>query len=134
MTHFDTTFLVDLLREAAAGDEGPALKALGRLGEVEVAVSVHATCELYAGAALADDPAAELAKVDLLLLPIQVVYPDDAFPLRYGEVLAELRRRGEMVPTMDLLIATAALVQGARLVTRNARDFDRVPGLHVVGY
>ncbi len=35
---------------------------------------------------------------------------------------------------MDLLIATAALVEAAPLVTRNTRDFARVPGLELVGY
>jgi predicted nucleic acid-binding protein len=35
---------------------------------------------------------------------------------------------------MDLLIATAALIDDAPLVTRNVKDFSRVPGLRVVGY
>jgi predicted nucleic acid-binding protein len=35
---------------------------------------------------------------------------------------------------MDLLIATAAILDDATLVTRNARDFQRVPGLRVLTY
>jgi predicted nucleic acid-binding protein len=35
---------------------------------------------------------------------------------------------------MDLLIATAALVDDAPLLTKNVKDFSRVPGLRVVGY
>lgn len=35
---------------------------------------------------------------------------------------------------MDLLIATAALVDEARLATRNVRDFSRVPGLELARY
>ena len=35
---------------------------------------------------------------------------------------------------MDLLIATAALVDDAPIITRNVRDFSRIPGLRVVGY
>lgn len=38
MTHLDTSFLVDLLREAARGEEGPAHAALDRLAEEELAV------------------------------------------------------------------------------------------------
>ncbi len=35
---------------------------------------------------------------------------------------------------MDLLIATAARTHDAPVVTRNMRDFERVPGLDVVSY
>jgi len=35
---------------------------------------------------------------------------------------------------MDLLIATAAIVDDAALATRNVKDFSRVPGLRVLGY
>ncbi len=35
---------------------------------------------------------------------------------------------------MDLLIATSALVAGGSLLTRNAKDFSRVPGLDLLTY
>jgi predicted nucleic acid-binding protein len=35
---------------------------------------------------------------------------------------------------MDLLIARAALVDAVPVVTGNAQDFSRVPGLEVVTY
>ena len=134
MTHLDTSFLVDLLREATRGTKGPAHRLLERLAEEPLAVSVHVACELYAGAELAEAPDSERSKVDALLAALDVVVPDDNFPRRYGEVLAELQPRGEAIATMDLLIAAAALGHGAPLVTRNARHFDRVPGLLVMGY
>lgn len=52
----------------------------------------------------------------------------------YGRLLAELRTRGEVVSTMDLLIATVARVEGAHLVTRDTRSFERIPGLVVLSY
>ncbi len=42
---------------------------------------------------------------------------------------ARLRRIGVRIPTQDLRIASLALSCGALLLTRNARDFSRVPGL-----
>jgi len=42
--------------------------------------------------------------------------------------LRPLRRR---VGTMDLRIAAIALVHNATLLTRNAVDFDRIPGLRI---
>jgi predicted nucleic acid-binding protein len=35
---------------------------------------------------------------------------------------------------MDLLIATAATLDDAPLVTRNVKDFSRVPGVRVLRY
>lgn len=42
-----------------------------------------------------------------------------------------LRKQGIRIGTMDLRIASIALVHGATVVTRNLRDFTKVPGLVV---
>lgn len=97
-------------------------------------MSIHVLCELHAGAELSVDPAGERSRVDALVAPLALAVPDERFPRTYGRLLAELRRRREGISTMDLLIATAAVVDGAPLVTRNAREFERVPGLHVLSY
>jgi tRNA(fMet)-specific endonuclease VapC len=44
---------------------------------------------------------------------------------------AELRRQCPRLQTMDLRIASVALVSDATLLSRNIRDFRRVPGLTV---
>jgi tRNA(fMet)-specific endonuclease VapC len=134
LTHLDTSFVVDLLREATRGARGPAHAALDRLGDEVLAVSVHVACELYAGAELSDQSDQERAKISTLLAGLEIVAATESFPKKYGEVLATLRRRGESIGTMDLLIAVAALEHGAALLTRNARDFERVPGLIVMDY
>jgi tRNA(fMet)-specific endonuclease VapC len=43
----------------------------------------------------------------------------------------ELRRTGVRIGTMDLRIASIALMHGFMVITRNAVDFERVPGLKV---
>ncbi|MGH7543722.1 MAG: type II toxin-antitoxin system VapC family toxin [Gemmatimonadota bacterium] len=134
MTHLDTSYLVDLLREAGRGEEGPASLMLGHLADEELGVSIHVVCELQAGAELSRDPAGERSRVGKLIALLALSIPDERFPTTYGRLLAELRRRGESISTMDLLIATAAVVDEAPLVTRNTRDYERVPGLHVRSY
>lgn len=42
----------------------------------------------------------------------------------------ELRHQGIRIGTQDLRIAAIVLTQGAILITRNMRDFGRVPGLN----
>jgi predicted nucleic acid-binding protein len=41
---------------------------------------------------------------------------------------------GKAISAMDLLIATSAVLDDAPLVTRNTRDFSRVPGLRLLRY
>lgn len=135
MIHLDNSFLIDLLRETGRGRPGPALEFIEAVDETEVvAVSVHVVCELLAGVELARDPRRELREVATLTSALLVVYPDDRFAPAYGRLLASLARTGQRVATMDLLIATAAIVDDAPLVTRNWKDFMRIPGLRVLKY
>ena len=56
------------------------------------------------------------------------VLPFDAVALNVFDGLRAQRLR---VGTMDLRIAAIALARGATVITRNTRDFGRVPGLSV---
>jgi len=100
----------------------------------ELWVSVHAACELYAGAAGADRPSVERDNVMRLCSGLHLAFPDAGFAEVFGRLYASLARRGVRVATMDLLIATAAVQARAPLLTRNVRDFSRIPGLEVVTY
>ncbi len=134
MIHLDTTLLIDLLRESARTESGPAHRFLETHSDEEIAVSIHAVCELWAGAESAGNPAREREAVAALVRSVSVVRPDERFPRLYGRLYSELRRRGQTVAAMDLLIATSALVDEAPLATRNVADFERMPGLHVLSY
>jgi tRNA(fMet)-specific endonuclease VapC len=54
-----------------------------------------------------------------------------SFTAEAQERFVELRHHCPRLPTMDLRIASIALVTGATLLSRNLRDFRRVPGLVV---
>jgi tRNA(fMet)-specific endonuclease VapC len=133
--HLDTTFLIDLERETSRDQPGPALEFLEALDPSEVlAVSVHVLSELRAGAELTRKVLETHEALDRLVSGLLVVYPDDRFAAAYARVFAALRRTKRDIATMDLLIATAATLDDAPLVTRNVRDFSRVPGLRVLRY
>jgi tRNA(fMet)-specific endonuclease VapC len=134
LIHFDTTLLIDLLREQARQEEGPATLFLRSCLDEEISVSVHVLCELYTGAELSRRPEEERQSIRHLCSSIQTSSPDESFPTLYGRILAWQTRNGQKVATMDLLIATAALAERAALVTRNTKDFSRVPGLAVLTY
>jgi predicted nucleic acid-binding protein len=135
MTHLDTSFLIDLLRETAAGRPGPALDLMEAFEDDELlGVSVFVVSELRVGAELARKPLRENEALDHLLSGLIVACPDARFAPAYGRLLATMQRNGQRVATMDLLIATAAMIDDAQLVSRNIKDFSRIPGLRVIGY
>ena len=135
MIHLDSCLLIDLLRETGRDRPGPAFDVLETFDDSEIlATSVHVVSELRAGAELARKPLKEHEALDQLLGGLLIAYPDARFAPLYGRLFAATHRTGKPVATMDLLIATAALIDDAPLVTRNLKDFSRVPGLRVLGY
>ena len=136
MIHLDSSFLIDLLREQARERPGPAFDLIESLDPGDLlAVSVHVVCELRAGAEMTRRPLVEHEALDSLFSGLLVVYPDERFAPQYARLFAAAgRSRKPPVATMDLLIATAALLDDAPLVTRNVKDFSRIPGLRVLGY
>jgi predicted nucleic acid-binding protein len=133
--HLDTSLLIDLCRETARERPGPAMDAMASIDDAEVlAVSVHVVCELRAGAELSRKPLKEHEELDRLLDGLLVVYPDGRFAPLYSRLFAAVQRSGRAMTAMDLLIATAALIDDAPILTKNVKDFSRVPGLRVLGY
>jgi len=133
--HFDSSFLIDLQREMGRERPGAAFAFIESLDNDEIlAVSVHVVCELRAGAELTRKPLMEHETLGDLLGGFLVVSPDAKFAVTYGRLLASLQRSGQRITAMDLLIATAAIQDEAPLVTRNVKDFSRVPGLRVLTY
>ncbi len=55
--------------------------------------------------------------------------------LEFDEAAAEeferLQKQRIRIGTMDLKIAAIALTRHATLLTRNSKDFSKVPGLHI---
>jgi tRNA(fMet)-specific endonuclease VapC len=56
---------------------------------------------------------------------------DDEAAHWYGRIRAQLDREGRTIGGNDLMIAAIALAADATVVTRNEREFRRVPGLRV---
>ena len=48
---------------------------------------------------------------------------------QFARIRARLRRQGQLIPDLDLLIAATAVTHGLTLVTRNRRHFERIPEL-----
>jgi predicted nucleic acid-binding protein len=132
---FDSSYLIDLHDELVLQRPGPALDLIESLDPAELlAASVHVVAELRVGPELAKHQLRSHEALDRLLAGVLVVYPDERFAASYARLWAATNRRGRNVATMDLLIATSAIIHDAPLVTNNVRDFSRVPGLRIMRY
>ena len=135
MIHLDTSVLIDLHREMARERPGAAFAAMESIDGSEIlAVSVHVVGELQAGVELSRQPLKEQEALDQLLSGLLIVRPDERFAPLYGRTYAAIRKAGRHIDALDLLIATAALIDDAPLLTKNVKDFSKVPGLRVIHY
>ena len=130
----DTSFLIDLMRERRRQEAGPATRKLRALGDIPLYMSVFVACELHAGARLSARPKEEIRKVEMLTEFIEVVLPDRSLAVAYGEAEAALRKAGEPIPVMDLLIGVTAKMRGLPLLAGRDLHFKRIPGLVVETY
>jgi tRNA(fMet)-specific endonuclease VapC len=117
----------DVLIDALHGVDAVRRRVAAAIADGSLAVSALTVFELCAGAR--ND--LEQAAVDALLGPLPVLPLDDAVARVGAAVERDLRRKGLRVGFADILIAGTCLAAGASLFTRNARHFERVPGLRV---
>ncbi len=119
----DSSAWIDFLRGAGS----PAARETGRLlrsGRARLTGVVLA--ELLQGAP-EEEQRVELAEA---LRGVEFLPVEREGYERAGMVGAQLRARGETIPTSDLIVAAAALVRGWAILTTDAH-FDRVPGLRL---
>lgn len=76
-----------------------------------------------------DAAAPRLAALVRLLRPMQLLPFDSECAAQAARIRADLEAAGTPVGPLDTLIAATALRHQATLVTRNVREFSRVPGL-----
>ena len=122
----DTNICSYILRHHPAA----MIERFANLDRSQVWLSAMVAAELRFGAAkLASNRLS--AAVESWLAGFEVrPWPVDA-SLHYASIRAALERTGQVIGGMDLLIAAHALAEDSALVTNNAREFLRVPGLSV---
>ena len=97
-----------------------------RMGEIGLCSVVAA--ELAYGVAKSGSPRNRQA-LEMFLAPLIILPFDEAALWAYGDLRAELERKGTPIGALDTMIAAHALSQQSTLVTNNTREFARVPGL-----
>ena len=94
----------------------------------EVGVSSVTVAELAFGVSKSGS-VRNRAALQAFLVPLEVAPFDLAAALIYGDVRADLERRGQPIGPLDLQIAAHALSLNAILVTNNEPEYRKVAGL-----
>lgn len=97
----------------------------------DVGISVVTVCELRYGASKSARPERNHAALNGFLSPFEIALFDEPATRAYGEIRSVLEKKGRPIGPMDLLIAAHAVSMGARLITNNAKEFERVPDLEL---
>lgn len=100
----------------------------------EFFLSAVSASELLHGVHRAGDPvtrARRSAFVEALLAELPVLPLDILAARTHARLWAELASEGTAVGAQDLWIAATCVGRGLTLVTGDARDFERVPGLEM---
>lgn len=99
---------------------------VGHIGTSSITVA-----ELDYGVSKSRHATKNRAALAQFLSPLEVASFDRDAAAVYGRLRATIEQKGTPIGSMDLLIAAHALSLGVRLVTNNAREFRRAPGLRV---
>ena len=97
----------------------------------DLCISVVTYAELMHGVEKSQAVEKNRIAMSLFLSAITVLDFDGEAAEAYGQIRAELERKGTPIDPMDLLIAGHARSQGLILVTNNTREFARVTGLRI---
>ncbi len=96
-----------------------------------VGVSSITSSELYYGVSKSRNTSQNGQALAEFLSPLIVAPYDETAALHYGKLRAALEKSGNLIGSLDMLIAAHALSLGLTLVTNNVGEFQRVAGLAI---
>jgi len=132
MVCLDTTFLVDLLRRKPEAEE--KLRVLIRRSD-SPCITVITVGELFYGAYKSKNAEKEKIKINQALGGFLILEMSAVGAEKFGQLLSALDDSGQRVNDRDVLIAAIAISKGEHVVvTRNAKDFARIPEIVVESY
>ena len=87
--------------------------------------------ELWHGVEKSSKPQKNAATLAKFLTAITILPFDDLAAIEYGNIYADLQKKGTPIGQMDMMIVAHARAEKLILVTNNTRGFERVVGLQL---
>lgn len=123
----DTSVIINYLR-----DSGLAVSTINNL-EGELASSYVCLAELYEGISrVREKEKAEKQVMDFFAGLNQTYGIDGDIAKHFGQIRAHLKRKGEVIEDLDILLAATCLANNLVFVTANPKHFSRVPNLEIL--
>jgi predicted nucleic acid-binding protein len=125
----DTSFVITAERDARRGVSGKAHAFLAAHARETFYITFTVAGELACGRS-----AAARRDWERLCRPYPILPWAKEIAWHYGETYRALAAGGQLIGSNDLWIAATGLAHGFGVVTHNAAEFRRVPGLVVDGF
>lgn len=128
MVLLDTDILIKFLRK-----DPSAVKKLSKLIEHHLIISTTSIniAELYFGAYLSEKKEENLNAVKELILNLEAISFNQNHSEIYGEIRANLQKKGELINELDIFIASIAIERDIKLITRNIKHYEKIDKLQI---
>jgi tRNA(fMet)-specific endonuclease VapC len=97
----------------------------------QISISAITLAELLHGAEKSAKPEHNLRQVEEFVSRLDLLEYGSKAAGHYGDIRADLERKGTPIGVNDLHIAGHARSEGLTLVTNNLREFERIDGLRL---
>ncbi len=100
----------------------------------QMCISSITLAELLHGVEKSEKQEQNLFKVEDFVSRLEILNYGDKAAAHYGDIRANLERKGTTIGVNDLHIAGHARSEGLTLVTNNTREFERVEALRLINW
>ena len=128
MVVLDSDILIGILR-----GRGEAVSAMNKLEEHGHAlrttvINVH---EILEGAFLHENNQESVRKVEILLRGLKVLAFTESAARISAHIASDLRKKGAVIDFQDIAIASVALANNEKVITRNEKHFSAIKSLKI---
>ena len=97
----------------------------------QIGISSITLSELLYGVSKSSKPEQNQIALAQFVSPLEILPYDDEAAQYYGDLRADLEKRGTPIGSLDMLIAAHALSLSCTLITNNEKEFKRIPNLKI---
>lgn len=102
-----------------------------KAGINNLAISQISLAELYYGAHLSTNPEKNIKTILTFKENINMLSLDEESADIFGKTKSNLKKKGQIISDMDILIASIAISNDLILVTNNTKEFNRIDQLRL---